>query len=307
MIPAADSPQIGPVPFEGAAESLALVFCQLATEERTQQVQTLLTHARSRRTSLEGLLGAYRGDRLTGAQFAQLLPGKAALVWPPRLVEGEPEDTACRLLDAACRWLAGRGARVAHALLESVTEADDRVLRAGGFDPLTDLLYLVALESQFPVSPPASPLEFEPYDAANHDRLLRVVEATYEQTLDCPQLNDVRSIEEILEGYRGTGTYDPSRWLLVRQAGRDVGCLLLADHPEHANWELVYMGLAVSARGHGWGMDIARHGQWLTRLAGRPRMVLAVDAENSPAIEMYSAVGFRAWDRRSVYGKVFRP
>ena len=297
-------PEIGEVPPERAPEALELVFSHLPAEEREQQVQTLLTHGRSGRVSLECLLEARRGGQLVGAVFSQILPGKTAVVWPPRVMPGQPASLSGELLEAACRRLAAGEVRVAHALLETVTEADDAALRASGFDPLADLLYLVSLEDQFPTSRPTSPLEFEPYRPYNHDRLARVVKATYEQTLDCPRMNDVRSIDEVLQGYRGTGVFDPDRWLIVRHGGGDVGCLLLADHPEHGNWELVYMGLVAAARGNGRGADVARYGQWLAGRAGCGRMVLAVDAENAPAIAMYAAGGFQAWDRRSVFAKV---
>ncbi|OHB68445.1 MAG: hypothetical protein A2V70_11155 [Planctomycetes bacterium RBG_13_63_9] len=266
--------------------------------------------------SAAGLLGAYRGGRLVGAVFSQIQPGKTALVWPPQLVPDEPRPTACGLLDATSRWLGGQEVRIAQAMLPSSATgavscgsagnagADEAVLLAGGFERMADLLYLVSEQSEFPDGAPRSPLQFESYSSANHQRLDRVVLATYEDTLDCPSLDGVRKIGDVLEGYRATGVFDPRRWLIVRHEGKDIGCLLLADHPDQENWELVYMGLVSSHRGRGWGMDIAREAQRLARRAGRRRLVLAVDAGNRPAIETYSAAGFRLWDRRGVYVKV---
>ena len=69
--------------------------------------------------------------------------------------------------------------------------------------------------------------------------------------------------------------------------------------------EKFLVGVVPFARGRSWGMDITRHAQWLTSRAGRPRLVLAVDAANEPAISMYAALGFRAWDRRTLYLKIF--
>jgi mycothiol synthase len=85
-----------------------------------------------------------------------------------------------------------------------------------------------------------------------------------------------------------------------------VGCLLMTDYPEQGNCELIYMGVVPEARGHRWGVLISRHAQWVTRNAGRQRLVLAVDAANRPAIGMYSAAAFRAWDRRIVYLQTLR-
>ena len=85
---------------------------------------------------------------------------------------------------------------------------------------------------------------------------------------------------------------------------RDVGCLLLADHPRHNSMELLYLGLIPAARGRGWGKHLVRRAQGLTRLAGRSRLVLAVDAANAPAVQTYTATGFQAWQRRRLYVEV---
>ena len=300
-----DVPEIVPVSPPRRAEAFALVFSHQSPDERQRQVEVLMEAVASGEISPQGLLGTSRGGQLTGAVFAKVEPGRAAMVWTPRLIDGEPKATAAKLLDAASQWLAGRDVRIAQIQVELDHHNDDALARAHGYQSLGDLLYLVAAEGQFPVRLPQCPLDFEPYDVENHKRLAKVVEATYQETLDCPQLNGVREIEDVIEGYRATGVFDPSRWLIVRHDGKDVGCLLLADHPEHENWELVYMGVAAAHRGHGWGMAIARHAQWLTRQAGRPRLVLAVDAGNAPAIKMYAAVGFQAWERRSVLLRVF--
>ena len=253
--------------------------------------------------SAEGLWEARRGGHLVGALASQLQPGKIGVLWPPRTVPQEPPATAQQLLAVACDAIASRGARIAHVILERVCRADNTLLRDAGFQPMATLLYLMCPESELPTDSPSGPLEFEPFAPAQPDRLAQLVEATYEDTLDCPALNGVRSTEDILAGYEATGVFDPQRWLIVRHQRRDVGCLLLADHPQHDNWELVYMGLVPWARGSGWGRAIVRHAQWLTRQAGRQRLVLAVDAANHPAVTMYTCVGFRAFGRRRVYLK----
>jgi RimJ/RimL family protein N-acetyltransferase len=296
-----DALEIGPVPAPRAAEAFELILRDLAEPDRREQVRTFLSGS----VSWEGLLAARRGERLVGAIFSQIQPGRIAIVWPPRLAPGEPDETADRLLEAADRGLAAAGVSMAQVLLETVSEADDTVLFAEGYRPLAKLLYLVCGEDEFPASRPGGPLEFEPYTESDRDRLARLIEATYEATLDCPQLNDVRCMDDILEGYRQTGAFDPERWLIVRHQDRDVGCLIVTDHPEHGSCELVYMGIAAGWRGHGWGKEIARFAQWLTARVRRPRLVLAVDAANAPAITMYESVGFHAWDRRTVYGKLF--
>ena len=304
---AARDPQIDPVPPDRRAEALGLVFSRLEEEDRRRQLETFLTTNPGAEPWFSGLLGGYRHGRLVGAVFSQIQAGRTATIWPPRIVTDEPRPTATKLLEAACGGLAGRQVDMAQVLIRTEAPSDVAILLNEGFERLAKLLYLVSPEGEFPHRPPRGTLRFEQYAPANHERLARVVEETYLETLDCPRLNGVRRIEDVLAGYRATGVFDPRRWLIVRYEDRDVGCLLLADHPQDGNCELVYMGMAASERGHGWGMEVARQAQWRTRQAGRSRLVLAVDAANEPALRIYTAVGFRAWERRSAYVKVFGP
>lgn len=112
-------------------------------------------------------------------------------------------------------------------------------------------------------------------------------------------------MDEVLTSYRDTGEFDPQRWLIVQHEDRDVGCLLLADHPAADQWELVYMGLMAEARGRGFGLPLVQYAQWLTRLADRPRLVVAVDGANGPAMSVYDSAGFVSWDQRVVFWRKF--
>lgn len=297
--------RIGPASQDELDEALLLLYSHLSPEERLSRAEIFRRELLVGQIPLEGLRVARREGRVVGVVFAQLQAGRASVVWPPRLAYEEPVATAGHLLDATWAWLVGCGVRVAHALLEEEDPKDFVMLKAAGFEPLATLLYLVSEASVFPREQPSTALEFEP-DAMSHpERFVQVLEATYEGTLDCPALDGVRPIEEVIEGYRATGGYSPDRWFLVRHEGRDVGCLLLTDHPDSEIWELIYMGLVPAARGSGWGVEISRYAQWLTHQAGRPRLVVAVDALNTPAIRMYTSAGFERWDRRIVLQRVF--
>ncbi len=190
------------------------------------------------------------------------------------------------------------------ALMSADGTTDAELLVAAGFQHVSDLLYLVCLADDFPTTLPCLELRFEPYSPALHARFARLVDATYKDTLDCPAVNGVRSIDDVLQGYRATGHFDPGRWFIVYDQATEIGCLILTDYPEHAIWELIYMGLLPAAQGRGRGLEIVRHALWLARQAARNRLVLAVDAANEPALRMYAAAGFRSWDRTAVYIRV---
>ena len=286
-------------------EALTLVFRNLVAEEDLPHIDQLIVTPGSA-DSWTGLQVARRAGRVVGAVFSQPQPGDVALTWFPRAVADEPATTIGQLLTAASDQLGREGVHMAQCSLSKPSPTEDALLREAGFQWLANLFYLVSNEPRFPKSAPATPLRFDPYRPENEARLKRIIEATYRGTLDCPALNGVRSLDDVLAGYRASGVFDPSRWLTISHGERDVGCLILTDYPDQENWELIYMGVVPEERGHGWGKHIARQAQWLAHQAGRPRIVVAVDSANHPAIRMYGEVGFRAWDQRSVYVKVLQ-
>lgn len=295
------SPEIVPVLPEDKPRALALIFAHLAPKDREEQIESILFTPLSGGNCTAGLLGAYRDNELAGAIFAHLQPGKTAQVWLPRLVPGEPAATALQLLLAGNSWLEHNEVELAQMLFEQIAETEEQLLFRGGYHYLTDLLYLACIAEEFPNKLPPTTLEFLAYEERHRESLKSLIGATYQNSLDCPQLNDLRNMDAVLEGYRSSGVFRPELWSLARFDLRDAGCLLLADHPEYDNVELVYMGVAPWARGRGWGLEIVRFAQWQARCLGRARLVSAVDAENRPAIQMYSTLGFQAWDRRRVY------
>ncbi len=293
-------------PASSVAEAAALALGYLPEEVRQQRCEELAEEVRSGHVP-GGLFEARRGERLVGAVLAEIHPGRAAIVYPPQLVADEPETTKTTLLQAVVHYLQQCKVRVAHLLVPARIPAEERLFAEHRFQYMAVLHYLVCEADRFPAQCPPAEVQFVPYHDTpqEHRRLCRVIEATYEGTLDCPALSGVREIDDVVAGYRSVGVFSPERWLFVRHNTQDVGCLLLADHPEQDLWELVYMGLVPAARGRGWGRQIVQHALWLAGRSGRSRVVAAVDAANSPALDMYRAAGFQCWDRRVVYQRLF--
>jgi len=287
------------------AAALDLLWSDFSPAERTQRVALLRAEATP--STWDGLFVAERSSRLVGAALGQLQAGRCGSISAPRIWPGEPTGTAVELLAAVNLFLQRAGVRIGQALLRLPLTGDADVLEAGGYRRITDLEYLVAQPPSLPTSLPRSELQFEPCTPDREARLAAIVQQTYQDTLDCPELNGVRAMEDVLAGYRASGHHDPGRWLLVTHEGEPVGCLLLTDYPEQETWELIYMGLKPESRGRGWGAQIARHAQWRTAQAGRPRLVVAVDAANRPAARMYRSVGFELWDRRAVFFLILNP
>jgi GNAT superfamily N-acetyltransferase len=246
------------------------------------------------------------GDaRLRGVVYCREEPGRAGLLWPPRLrvTPGMADDDRLRqaLIRAALEHLSHCEVNVVQCLLNEASCVDVNPLLATGFRHVAQLLYLVCTDGHFPEQIPEGPLEFTSWDVEHEARFAQLVEATYQGTRDCPALNGKRDIQDVLAGYRATGEFAPQRWLTVTRQGETVGCLILAEHAHSQQWELVYMGTLPHQRGGGLGYWIVRHAQWLAREAGSRQLLLAVDAENDPALRIYGETGFTAWDQRTVY------
>jgi len=132
-------------------------------------------------------------------------------------------------------------------------------------------------------------------DRAN---LIAALEGTYADTLDCPELCGLRSMPDVIESHKGTGDYDPSRWLLVFRDGEPAGCCLLTHCPLSSAIELVYLGLTPSVRGLGLGKRLLAYG--ISRFSDKRvrEITCAVDNRNAPAIGIYESLDFARFDAR---------
>lgn len=290
-------------PAELRGQAFAIVLCDLAPSLRREVASPLLTaDADEKSTSSESLFVAMRGEQLCGAAWGQSQAGNVAVFWPPQLVAGEDGATARLLARAVVEDLDAKGVDLTQSLLVAPDGPLVELLKDAGFRHLADLVYLSCEAARFPlVAPDPCEVEFEEYRSDQRLRMADVMQRTYEGTLDCTALDGVRHMNDVIDGYMATGKFKAENWLFVRNGGRDVGALILADHPGARHRELVYMGIAPEFRGRGWGRQIAHYAQWLTRGARLERLLVAVDAANKPAADVYHATGFETWELREVY------
>jgi mycothiol synthase len=239
---------------------------------------------------------AYAGEIEHAVVLAQIQSGKTALLWPPRVIATTQVDVR-PLLQALLTALRNNGIEVVQALLLPTAKADRANLINAGFASAADLIYMTAERSSFPQHCPPSFLEWENI-ACDDARLQRLVQATYQGSLDCPVIDGWRQIDDVLRGYRETGTFNPSLWWIAKANNQEVGCLILADYPETHQWELVYLGVHPAHRGNGWGEAMVLWMQHLALKQDVDRIILAVDAANHPALNIYGDCGFLEFDRR---------
>ena len=271
----------------------------LSADQRAALVRTLEQVGTTDRAAFSGLLIATRNDAIVAATWVQFTPGRAAMIWPPAW----SGPAAKELLSAAAALLDEHGIALAQVLFTTTEPVREDVLAGGGFYRLADLAYLTLERANFPDLPPSA-LKFESRADEHPARLASIIQRTYEATLDCPELNDLREPSDVVAGYKVQGRFNNDHWYIASADGTDVGCLILAEHPPGESWELVYMGIVPEARSHGYGEQIVRFGIEQVRQSRAERLVLAVDERNQPALNMYHRAGFVLWDRRVVYARL---
>ncbi len=122
--------------------------------------------------------------------------------------------------------------------------------------------------------------------------ILAAIEASYEDTLDCPALRSLRTMDDVIESHRQTGDWTPGLWWQAHLDGQPAGCLLLNPSPLEDAVELVYMGLAPSARGLGLASALLQRGIEVCERLGHAWIRCAVDVANRPAARLYERAGF---------------
>lgn len=300
-------------PPERREEALRLLYQRSSEPLRSRLVAEALADAAAGRVDLSGLWIAVRGDRMAGALLTQPLAGRAAALWAPEIgaVWGR-RSLAAHLVESALDGLRGQGVRVVQALLDPAARREAVAdLCRGGLPRVGQLLYLgrgtePPLEPLAGRSAPAPELAWAGYSDQNAGEFRAVLARTYQGSLDMPELEGVRSLDDVLASHRASGRFVPERWRLGRVPGEPeaAAILLLADQPERQAWEVCYLGLTPEARSRGLGRATLAHALDLAR-PHRNRLELAVDDRNGPAVRLYHQAGFRPYDRRAVHLRVF--
>lgn len=247
-----------------------------------------------------GLLVVRDESGVVGATFAALLPDGGAVVWPPR-TQSHADDLTDALAEHAVVWLRGHGAKTAQALLAPDETAAARPLLAHGFRHVTTLWYLRhSLDMAAAALAAPDRLELSTYAATDPAIFQSALAQTYEGTLDFPELNGVRTPDEVLAGYQGDG-FDPERWWIAFSQTQSVGVLLVNPAPDWGGWEVEYVGVVPSARRRGYGSELVRLALIEAKAAGVPYVSIAVDERNEPARALYRRLGFEPFDRREVF------
>lgn len=274
----------------------ALLGIQVLVGGSAELGNNFLEYAHQQNLDLSRQVLAVSGVTIAGMCLWVAAPGKTALLFTPRMGQ-LPEVTAAATALAARQAVQDArdaGVVLVQAMVEPNDVAGAALLAHVGLRTLARLIYM---ERRPPLLPPHMSLpdtiHLEPYSAATHHLFGHAIVQSYVQTLDCPALSGLRHVDDVIAGHQAVGRFDPQLWSVLVEAGRPIGCLLLAEVPARSALELVYLGLAPEARGRGLGRMLMNRVLGIGSHRHFGLMSLAVDADNTPALALYRRCGYR--------------
>ena len=273
------------------------------------QVQDFLRLARSHASDLGGTWVAVQGSTLLSAAIPVVSPGRTVLIFPPQTIHGDAHAHATRhVVNTVCERAAFEKLTLAQVLLDTHDHSVFALLTTCGFQRLAELLYLqvsVPRSVREPSLPPG--LRWRNYSRDTHALFASTVLATYDKSLDCPALNGLRSIDDILAGHKGAGSFDGNLWFLLCDHDVPLAVLLLNRVGSTDLVELVYVGIIPQHRRKGLGDILIRQALHAAATTGCARLSLAVDADNLPALKLYWRHGLQAIGRKLALLRDLRP
>jgi mycothiol synthase len=299
--------------------ALALLYSRVPVALRRELVAQALAQANRGDVDLSGLwIAQIRSGQVVGALLTQALPGKAVALWAPEVGSSwRRGKLAAALVETVLAELKGQGFRLAQAVLdEAASPRAGRDLARGGMPRVTQLLYLER-GTATPMGPSRrgvktlargldrssdSPFQWCSLSAVAESAFRTALQGTYVGSLDMPELDCVRVLDDIIASHKAAGRFVADRWRLgwIPAEPGVKAVVLLAEVPQRESWEVVYLGLTPMARGRGLGRFVVAHALELAQ-AHVPRLELAVDCRNEPAIRLYESTGFVVRERRAVH------
>jgi mycothiol synthase len=267
-----------------------------------ETARDFLAYAKPRGLDQQLLQVATVNRTIIAAALPILSSGRTALLFTSRPVHsdseaGENVSVIPMLIEAVCAATVGLDIQLIQSLVDPSQETLQEDYLSCGFRTMAELIYLQALIRQSkpaPILPVNCYWEF--YSQQNHDLFAAAILASYENSLDCPALNGVRSITDIIEGHKACGIFNPNHWMLLREKfetangweTRTLAVLLLTSSGHNSElMELVYLGVPAFARGRKIGDICMAQAFHLTSETNHRILSLAVDAKNIPALRLY--------------------
>lgn len=298
---APDHPEIGPALPDHYGAALWMATGGRSRHAHRGRVTALLAAEKQGKVSFDGLMTATRGSRVVSSIWCLSQPGRISTVWGPGILSDESDSTADLLVQQAIAFAKQRECHLVQSLVGQENPSAGNLLSRSGFRSITLLSHLEALTEDNQSEPPRSDLQFRRCEDFRSDAFRSLVAQTYENSLDCPELDTMRDVEDVLDGYHATSNRSTFNWYTLEHDGEAIGVIITAHHAEPQQLELIYFGLAPSFRQLGLGGEMIRFVLQLAQFLGCRSTITGVDQRNAPATALYRRFGFQQADVKELF------
>lgn len=282
----------------------------LGADPTEEDVKRFFANAEATQTDLSAQMVALADDKPVGVLMFFPSGDGSANLSVPALAPDAPEETASLLIRqvvlAASEW----DIEMLQFVAQTDSESEARPFTKAGFELTAKLVFMERRPEADDTSMNLSEeLQFDtfcPDCPETEERFRRTVLRTFEGTTDCRNLKRTERMDrDILVGYRRKDDFDPSLWWLVTAGGEPAGCLLLNRLAHERCFEISYIAVVPEHRGKGFGEQLVRKAiAECAKLRLDWPLTLAVDTENSYALNIYHRLGFERTCVKSVYFKL---
>lgn len=238
----------------------------------------------------------------TGVALGVRVPGRSALFMVPDLRRrGWRATDVGAALGAELALLGARALHFGQILLDPDDREGEAIVRGLGFEQLAQLEYRKVEPSFAAVPAAAAGVRWGSGEEVDDSTFADTIAGTYVDSQDCPDLNGIRPMADVVAAHRAAGLYQPQYWQMAYVDGVAAGCVLVTPLAYPGGFELVYLGVLPAFRGRGLGRVLTERAVHLARAGGGEALYLAVDARNGPARRVYEAAGFVTISLRNAY------
>jgi ribosomal protein S18 acetylase RimI-like enzyme len=203
------------------------------------------------------------------------------------------------LLQNALKNTAQKGIATAHALLGEDDLFLAHLFKVAAFTELATLCYMEwrAHANQSDIAQTTN-ANFCAISACTDNDFEKILKETYIGSLDCPAIHGKRDIKDIIQSHQGFGANDLSLWFTILLDQEPAGVLLLNKPKNEQYFELAYLGISPRMRKKGLAEEAMDYAINQATRRGCNKIILAVDASNTPAIRLYKKAHFRETVKR---------
>ncbi len=180
----------------------------------------------------------------------------------------------------------------------------EKILQKAGFRLLCPLNIMEAnlLKNTLPNIENNSNINWLKFTDTPENEFENIIWATYENSLDCPEITGLRTKREILIGHKYSGDFTPRFWKILQCDNKNAGIILLNQSVEQSDrLDLIYMGIVPEFRGRKLAKTMLTRTMIQAKNNAKTKMCLAVDSRNIPAINLYRKLGFCTIQRQKVF------